>query len=52
MDQTTQRGTIVNAGGSGFQGVSLAEHFVAGGWRVVVLSRRPTRGAGAWSHAI
>ena len=41
---------VVIAGGSGFLGVSLAEHLAANGWRVTVLSRRPPRAAGPWEH--
>jgi uncharacterized protein (TIGR01777 family) len=48
--------TIVIAGGSGFLGVSLAEHLLAGGHRVVILSRSVPRlgtgrkGGGEWEH--
>ncbi len=39
MNDTNEK--IILAGGSGFLGQSLAEHFVARGCEVVVLSRRP-----------
>jgi len=49
-------GTIVLAGGAGFLGRALAEHFGARGRRIVVLTRRPEAGAGpmryvAWDGA-
>jgi uncharacterized protein len=43
-------GKIVIAGGSGFLGVSLAEHFASRGANVVILSRRPPRPSGRWNH--
>jgi uncharacterized protein len=49
MDAETVRRVVI-AGGSGFLGVSLAHHLAAGGWRVVILSRRRPRPAGPWEH--
>lgn len=42
---------IVIAGGSGFLGVSMAQHFAALGANVTILSRSVPRMAGEWSHA-
>jgi uncharacterized protein len=50
MSEKTNRGRIVIAGGSGFLGLSLAEHLTNTGWSVVILSRRPPRRDGPWSH--
>lgn len=50
MNDTSQRGPIVIAGGSGFLGVSLATHLGAAGWQVVILSRRPPPVSGPWQH--
>lgn len=41
---------VVIAGGSGFLGVSLAQHLAAAGWRVTILSRSRPRPAGPWEH--
>ena len=49
---TLPRGCIVIAGGSGFLGVSLAEHLIAGGSEVVILSRRAPKATGKWRHAV
>ena len=38
------------AGGSGFLGVSLANHLAAGGKSVVILSRTPPKCSGSWRH--
>lgn len=40
----------VIAGGSGFLGLSLAQHLAATGASVVILSRRAPRVAGPWRH--
>jgi uncharacterized protein (TIGR01777 family) len=48
MHATSKR--VVIAGGSGFLGVSLAEHLAAEGWRVTILSRRRPRPNGPWEH--
>lgn len=45
------RGRIVIAGGSGFLGVSLAQHLIDQGWTVVIVSRSALRVSGAWRHA-
>src|SRR5262245_25270582 len=50
MPDTTSRGRIVIAGGSGFLGLSLATHLTNHGWSVVVLSRRPPQCDGPWSY--
>ena len=50
MTETTGRGRIVIAGGSGFLGLSLASHLVKGGWSVVVLSRKQPKAEGPWRH--
>ncbi len=42
--------TVVIAGGSGFVGVSLAEHLASKGWSVIILSRTAPRVAGGWRH--
>jgi uncharacterized protein len=42
--------TVVIAGGSGFVGVSLAEHLASKGYRVTIVSRTAPRVAGAWRH--
>jgi len=44
------KGPVVIAGGSGFVGLSLAEHLAARGCSVVLLSRRPPSIAGPWRH--
>jgi uncharacterized protein (TIGR01777 family) len=41
---------VVIAGGSGFIGVSLAEHLASRGHRVIIVSRTAPRIAGAWRH--
>jgi uncharacterized protein (TIGR01777 family) len=41
---------VVIAGGSGFVGLSLAEHLAAQGNQVRILSRQPPRAAGPWHH--
>jgi hypothetical protein len=43
-------GSVVVAGGSGFLGLSLAEHLTGAGWPVVILSRRPPPRNGDWRH--
>jgi len=48
-DASTSRRVVI-AGGSGFLGVSLAQHLAAHGASVVILSRRPPRTAGQWKH--
>jgi len=44
------RGRVVIAGGSGFLGLSLATHLAKKGWSVAILSRRPPRRDGPWTH--
>lgn len=41
---------IVLAGGSGFIGMSLAQHLAARGHSIIILSRRPPRAAGPYTH--
>jgi len=48
----TPSGKIVIAGGSGFLGVALAEHLIAGGAEVVILSRNAPKIAGKWKHVV
>lgn len=48
MTESSQR--VVIAGGSGFLGISLAEHLAAAGWRVTILSRQRPRPTGPWEH--
>lgn len=43
-------GKIVIAGGSGFLGISLAEHFASRGANVVILARHPPRTSGVGRH--
>lgn len=50
MTESTHRGRIVIAGGSGFLGVSLATHLINKGWAVTILSRAPPRCRGQWTH--
>lgn len=50
MDTMLQNQSIVISGGSGFLGVSLAHHLANAGASVVILSRRPPRNAGPWTH--
>jgi uncharacterized protein len=42
---------VVIAGGSGFLGLGLARRLAARGTEVVLLSRRPPRETGPWTHA-
>jgi uncharacterized protein (TIGR01777 family) len=51
MQPHPDRGRIVIAGGSGFLGVSLADHLAKAGWSVVILSRNAPRVNGPWRHA-
>ena len=50
MSGPSRSGKIVIAGGSGFLGVSLANHLAARGLSIVLLSRRPPKPDGPWSH--
>lgn len=50
MTTTSPSGTVIIAGGSGFLGVSLAEHLTAKGMTVVVLSRQAPKVCGPWRH--
>ena len=50
MTTNSLSGTVVIAGGSGFLGVSLAEHLTAKGMTVVVLSRHAPKVSGPWRH--
>jgi uncharacterized protein (TIGR01777 family) len=43
---------IVIAGGSGFLGLSMADHFSKAGGEVTILSRSKPREDGRWSHAL
>ena len=42
---------LVIAGGSGFLGLSMADHFSEAGADVTILSRSKPQGEGRWSHA-
>lgn len=50
MTNRFESGKIVIAGGSGFLGVSLANHLAACGASVVILSRHPPKPNGPWKH--
>ncbi|SIO60562.1 hypothetical protein SAMN05444166_6441 [Singulisphaera sp. GP187] len=50
MTELLRSGRVVIAGGSGFLGVSLANHLEACGTSVVLLSRRPPKPSGPWRH--
>jgi hypothetical protein len=50
MQPINHPGHVVIAGGSGFLGVSLAEHLAQAGRQVVILSRMPPKIAGPWKH--
>ena len=50
MTATSNSGTIVIAGGSGFLGISLATHLAATGRSIVILSRHPPKQSGPWRH--
>jgi len=41
---------IVIAGGSGFLGLSMADHFADAGGKVTILSRSRPKGSGRWAH--
>lgn len=43
---------IVIAGGSGFLGLSLADHFSEAGAKVTILSRSIVKGSGRWTHVM
>lgn len=51
MPDSLSNKKFVIAGGSGFVGVSLANHLAAKGADVVILSRSEPRAKGAWRHA-
>jgi len=50
MTELSVSNRVVIAGGSGFVGVSLAQHLAASGMTVVLLSRHPPRVSGPWRH--
>ena len=50
MTTNSPSGTVVIAGGSGFLGVSLAQHLTDKGMTVVVLSRHAPKVSGPWRH--
>ncbi len=50
MMRPLSSGRVVIAGGSGFLGVSLAQHLAAYGASVVILSRHPPKPSGPWRH--
>ncbi len=50
MSNQLQAGRIVIAGGSGFLGTSLAFHLATHGASIVILSRRPPKISGPWTH--
>lgn len=47
---STTSGSIVIAGGSGFLGLSLATYLASPARPIVLLSRRPPRVPGSWTH--
>lgn len=51
MGESHTSNRIIIAGGSGFLGVSLAQHLANLGCQVVIISRHPPRVAGPWRHA-
>ena len=50
MNSDGEQGRIVIGGGSGFLGISLAEHLAASGRPVVILSRGTPKLSGPWKH--
>ncbi|MDE0865416.1 MAG: DUF1731 domain-containing protein [Rubripirellula sp.] len=52
MSVTLKDRRIVIAGGSGFLGISLAEHLTDRGASVVILSRSAPKISGQWKHAL
>lgn len=50
MLQSGEARRVVLAGGSGFLGVSLADHLVTRGYSVVILSRHRPKPKGPWRH--
>ncbi len=50
MNQSDDCKRIVIAGGSGFLGVSLAQHLAGLNWKITLLSRNPPKIAGPWEH--
>ena len=50
MGETAEARRIVIAGGSGFLGISLANHLSAAGDTVTILSRRTPKVSGPWRH--
>ncbi|MDF1839697.1 MAG: DUF1731 domain-containing protein [Planctomycetota bacterium] len=48
--ETTKRGRVVIAGGTGFLGLNLARHLEDLGYEVVLLSRRAPAGGSKWRH--
>ncbi len=50
MSDALENKRLVIAGGSGFLGVSLAQHLAARGASVVILSRSPPKASGPWRH--
>lgn len=51
MSEQRASNRIIIAGGSGFLGVSLAQHLAGLGSQVSIISRRPPRVGGPWRHA-
>ncbi len=50
MSTDLKSGRIIIAGGSGFLGISLANHLAKSGRSVVILSRQPPKTNGPWRH--
>ena len=50
MDKTFEGKRIAIAGGSGFLGLSMAEHFIENGADVSLISRTIPKSHGAWTH--
>lgn len=50
MNDPLKRDRVVIAGGSGFLGISLAQHLIEAGWSVTIVSRHAPKLKGAWKH--
>ena len=52
MNRSLESQKFVIAGGSGFLGISLAQHLMDRGASVVILSRSLPKVAGPWRHQV
>ena len=50
MEKSFEGKRIAIAGGSGFLGLSMAEHFIENGADVSLISRTIPKSHGAWTH--